>query len=76
MPLSNLVYLSPSVLLVLMGKNPWILDSGAIDHLIGSTKHFVSYIPCIGNKTINIVDDSLSPIVGNGKISPFVGLPT
>ncbi|KAA0033104.1 uncharacterized protein E5676_scaffold1032G00670 [Cucumis melo var. makuwa] len=26
------------------GKNPWILDSGAIDHLIGFSEHFVSYI--------------------------------
>ncbi|KAA0036818.1 Cysteine-rich RLK (RECEPTOR-like protein kinase) 8 [Cucumis melo var. makuwa] len=28
------------------GKNPWILDSGATDHLTGSLKHFISYAPC------------------------------
>ena len=31
------------------GKNPWILDSGATDHLTGSSKHVVSYIPCARN---------------------------
>ena len=29
------------------GKNLWILDSGATNHLIGSSEHFVSYIPCV-----------------------------
>ncbi|KAL0554275.1 hypothetical protein IC582_008192 [Cucumis melo] len=32
------------------GKNPWILDSGATDHSIGSSKHFISYAPCVGNE--------------------------
>ncbi|KAL4021158.1 hypothetical protein IC575_019949 [Cucumis melo] len=32
------------------GKNPWILDSGATDHLTGSSKHFISYAPCAGNE--------------------------
>ncbi|TYK08009.1 Retrovirus-related Pol polyprotein from transposon TNT 1-94 [Cucumis melo var. makuwa] len=27
------------------GMNPWILDSGATDHLTGFSKHFVSYTP-------------------------------
>ncbi|KAA0063166.1 Beta-galactosidase [Cucumis melo var. makuwa] len=28
-------------------KNPWILDSGATDHLTGSSEHFISYAPCV-----------------------------
>ncbi|KAA0054864.1 Retrovirus-related Pol polyprotein from transposon TNT 1-94 [Cucumis melo var. makuwa] len=28
------------------GKNPWILDSGATDHLTGSSEHFISYASC------------------------------
>ncbi|KAA0040663.1 Cysteine-rich RLK (RECEPTOR-like protein kinase) 8 [Cucumis melo var. makuwa] len=56
------------------GKSPRILDSGAIDHLTGSSEHFVSYITCAGNEKIRIVDDSLAPIVGKWKISPFDGL--
>ncbi|TYK25891.1 uncharacterized protein E5676_scaffold436G001180 [Cucumis melo var. makuwa] len=27
-------------------KNPWILDSGATDHLTSFSEHFVSYTPC------------------------------
>ena len=56
------------------GKNPWILDSGATDHLTGSSEHFVSYIPCAGNETIRIADGSLAPVAGKGKISPCAGL--
>ncbi|TYK28631.1 kirola-like [Cucumis melo var. makuwa] len=37
-------------LISINGKNPWILDAGATDHLIGSSKHFVSYIPYPGNE--------------------------
>ena len=55
------------------GKNLWILDSGATDHLSRSSKYFVSYIPYVGNKTIRIVDGSLTPISGKGKISLCAG---
>ncbi|KAL0536842.1 hypothetical protein IC582_025805 [Cucumis melo] len=55
------------------GKNPWILDSGATDHLTGSSKHFISYAPCAGNEKIRIADGSLAPIAGKGKIVPFDG---
>ncbi|KAA0041222.1 vacuolar protein sorting-associated protein 26A-like [Cucumis melo var. makuwa] len=53
------------------GKNPWILDSGATDHLTGFSEHFVSYTPCVGNEKIQIVDDSLAPIAGKGQIVLF-----
>ncbi|TYK26874.1 Beta-galactosidase [Cucumis melo var. makuwa] len=55
------------------GKNPWILDSGATDHLTGSSEHFISYAPCAGNKKIRIADGSLTPITGKGQIVPFDG---
>ncbi|KAA0067137.1 Cysteine-rich RLK (RECEPTOR-like protein kinase) 8 [Cucumis melo var. makuwa] len=55
------------------GKNLWILDSGATDHLTGSSKHFISYVPCVGNEEIRIADDSLAPIADKGQIVPFDG---
>ncbi|TYK03453.1 Beta-galactosidase [Cucumis melo var. makuwa] len=55
------------------GKNPWILDSGATDHLTGSSEHFISYAPCAGNEKIRIADGSLAPIAGKGQIVPFDG---
>ncbi|KAA0032806.1 glutathione S-transferase DHAR3 [Cucumis melo var. makuwa] len=67
-PLSNLVYLSSSVLLSVDGNNP--CDSGATDHLTGSSERFVSYIPYAGNKTTRIADGSLAPIAAKEKISP------
>ncbi|KAA0066678.1 UBN2_3 domain-containing protein [Cucumis melo var. makuwa] len=55
------------------GKNPWILDSRAIDHLKGSSKHFISYVPCAGNEKIRIADGSLALIAGKGQIVPSDG---
>ncbi|KAA0046032.1 Beta-galactosidase [Cucumis melo var. makuwa] len=55
------------------GKNPWILDSGATDHLTGSSEHFISYASCASNEKIRIADGSLAPIAGKGKIVPFDG---
>ncbi|KAA0067029.1 uncharacterized protein E5676_scaffold14G00310 [Cucumis melo var. makuwa] len=34
------------------GKNPWILDSGATDHLTGFLEHFVSYTLYVDNEKI------------------------
>ena len=55
-----------ALLISIDGKNPWILDSGATNHLTGYSEHFASYIPCVGNEKIRIVDDSLAPIAGKG----------
>ncbi|TYK26078.1 Retrovirus-related Pol polyprotein from transposon TNT 1-94 [Cucumis melo var. makuwa] len=52
-------------------KNPWILDSGATDHLTGSSEQFISYTPCGGNEKIRIADGSLAQIVSKGQIVPF-----
>ncbi|TYK13662.1 UBN2_3 domain-containing protein [Cucumis melo var. makuwa] len=53
------------------GKNPWILDFGATDHLTGFCEPFMTYILHAGNEKIRIVDGSLAPIVGKGQISTF-----
>ncbi|KAL0538499.1 hypothetical protein IC582_027520 [Cucumis melo] len=55
------------------GKNPWILDSRAIDHLTGSSEHFISYAPCAGNEKIQIADGSLASIASKGQIVSFDG---
>ncbi|KAA0056080.1 Beta-galactosidase [Cucumis melo var. makuwa] len=55
------------------GKNPWILDSGAIDHLTGSSEQFISYAPCADNEKIRIANDYLAPIAGKGQIVSFDG---
>ena len=54
----------------------WIIDSGATDHMTGSSKIFSSYKPCAGNKKIKITDGSLSAIAGKGSvfISPSLTL--
>ncbi|KAA0051253.1 Beta-galactosidase [Cucumis melo var. makuwa] len=36
----------------------------------GSSEHFISYAPCVGNEKIRIVDSSLAPITGKGQIAP------
>ncbi|RVW73986.1 Retrovirus-related Pol polyprotein from transposon RE1 [Vitis vinifera] len=55
---------------------PWIIDSGATDHMTGSSQIFFSYKPCAGNKKIKIADGSLSAIAGKGSvfISPSLTL--
>jgi len=53
------------------GKKPWILDSGATDHLTGSSDNFLSYHPCVGHEKIRIVDRSFAPVASKGHISPF-----
>jgi transposase InsO family protein len=47
---------------------PWIIDSGASDHMTGLSSLFQTYSPCPGNKKIKIADGSFSPIAGEGKI--------
>ena len=50
------------------------MDSDTINHLTSPAKHFVSYIPCVGNETIRIADGCLDLIARKGKISPCTGL--
>jgi hypothetical protein len=55
---------------------PWIIDSGASDHMTYSHTLFNSYSPCAGNLKIRIADGTLSPIAGTGsvKISDHITL--
>ena len=55
---------------------PWIIDSGATDHMTGSSKLFSSYNPCARNQKIKITDGSFSAIAGKGLIviSPSITL--
>ena len=47
---------------------PWVIDSGASDHMTNSSNLFDSYIPCSGDKKVRIADGNFSPIVGKGLI--------
>ncbi|RVW29625.1 hypothetical protein CK203_100964 [Vitis vinifera] len=47
-------------------STPWMIDSGASDHMANSSNMFESYSPCPGNKKVRIADGSFSPITGKG----------
>jgi hypothetical protein len=40
---------------------PWIIDTGATNHMSGSPKEFKTYLPCSGKDKVRIADGSLSP---------------
>ena len=48
---------------------PWIIDSGAFDHMTGQSQLFHSYLPSSGLNNVRIVDGSFSPIAGKGEIA-------
>ena len=50
-----------------VSQEPWIIDSGASDHMTGRHNLFYSYTPC-NNKVIKIADGSLSSVAGIGNI--------
>ena len=54
----------------------WILDSGATDHMTGSSQLFSSYSPCAGNQKVKIAYGSFATVAGKGKIiiSPLLTL--
>ncbi|XP_028100257.1 uncharacterized protein LOC114299661 [Camellia sinensis] len=65
----------PSVSLAQIGSNssafschssltPWIIDSGASDHMANLSHVFHSYSPCSSHKKVRIVDGNLSSIAG------------
>ena len=47
---------------------PWIIDSGASDHMTSFSHLFDTYTPCSGHEKIRIADGSFSPIAGKGLI--------
>ena len=50
-------------------STPWILDSGASDHMTNRSKVFQTYKPTSGFNTVKTADGSLSKIVGTGSIN-------
>ena len=47
---------------------PWIIDSGASDHMTDAHHLFSTYSPCVGNLKVKIADGVLLPIAGKGSI--------
>ena len=47
---------------------PWIIDSGASNHMTNLPHLFISYTPCFGNKKVRIANRSLFSIAGQGSI--------
>ena len=52
-----------------ISHTPWIIDSGASDHMTSFSHLFHTYTPCSGHKKVRIADGSYSPIAGNGLIN-------
>ncbi|RVX00895.1 Retrovirus-related Pol polyprotein from transposon TNT 1-94 [Vitis vinifera] len=49
-------------------KKPWIVDSGASDHMTGDATIFDTYSSCPNNLTVQIADGSLSKVAGTGSV--------
>ena len=45
-------------------EDPWVIDSGAFDHITGTSPLFMSYNPCSGRDKVRIADGSLSLVSG------------
>ena len=50
-------------------STPWIIDSGASDHMTSFSNLFHNYNPCSSNEQIRIADGSYSTIVGKGLVN-------
>ncbi|RVW74429.1 hypothetical protein CK203_058165 [Vitis vinifera] len=47
---------------------PWIVDTGASDHMTGDAAILQNYKPSNGHSSVHIADGSKSKIVGTGSI--------
>jgi len=47
---------------------PWIIDSGATNHMTGAPNLFTSYTPCPGKDRVRVADGSTAPITGRGSV--------
>ncbi|KAK2452382.1 putative mitochondrial protein [Trifolium repens] len=47
---------------------PWIVDSGASDHMTGDKSLFHHYSPCYDGMSVKIADGTLSKVAGTGSI--------
>ena len=55
---------------------PWIIDSGASDHMTGSSPVFCAYTPCSGRDKVRIADGTVSSVSGKGlvRVTPLLSL--
>ncbi|CAL5357812.1 unnamed protein product [Camellia sinensis] len=49
-------------------SSPWIIDSGATDHMTGTSSFFHSYSPSSGRDKVRVADGTLSSISGKGSV--------
>ena len=49
-------------------STPWIIDSGASDHMTSTSSLFKTYFVCPENQKVRIAYESLSSIIGKGSI--------
>ncbi|KAI3470144.1 hypothetical protein Pfo_026807, partial [Paulownia fortunei] len=49
-------------------SKPWIVDSGASDHITGDISIFQHYNPCPNTSIVRIADGSISKVAGIGSI--------
>jgi hypothetical protein len=54
---------------------PWIIDSGATNHMTGSPRRFLSYAPRSGKDRVRIADGSSAHIMGCGTVKSSFACP-
>ena len=59
--------LSPLTNSAILGE-PWIIDSGASDHMTGIRSFFCDYSPYNGDRMVKLADGSFTPITGFGIV--------